>query len=189
MADIDKAYATQLSNIEARYGKSLHDLCHILASTELTKHGELLAHLKTELGFPHGDANAVVHHFRGGWTAPNVTPSEATDVIADMYSGPKEELRPIHDAIMALIVPLGDFNIAPKKGYVSLRRKKQFAMLGPATNTRVELGINAKDLPECDWLIPQPPGGMCQYKVKLAKLDDIPVGLTTILKAAFDAAG
>ena len=61
MSDIDKAYATQLTNIETRYGKTLVELCQLLASTGLTKHGELLAHLKTELGFSHGDANAVAH--------------------------------------------------------------------------------------------------------------------------------
>jgi hypothetical protein len=89
---------------------------------------------------------------------------------------------------MELIAPLGDFDVAPKKGYISLRRKRQFAMLGPATNTRVELGINGKDLGDFDWLLPQPAGGMCQYKVKLSALADIPSGLADILKTAFDAA-
>lgn len=189
MADIEKAYSAHLTNIESRYGKSLDSLCQILAATGLTKHGELLAHLKSELGFSHGDANAVAHHFRGGWSAPNIAPDAATDVINEIYAGPKVALRPIHDAIMDLITPLGDFDVAPKKGYVSLRRKKQFAMLGPATNTRVELGINGKDLGEFDWLLPQPAGGMCQYKVKLSTLADIPPGLVDILKVAFSSAG
>jgi len=189
MADIDKAYATQLTNIESRYGKSLDELSQLLASTGLTKHGELLAHLKTELGFSHGDANAVAHHYRGGWSAPNIAVSDAPDVISDIYTGPKAELRPIHDAIMDLICAIGEFDIAPKKGYISLRRKRQFAMIGPATNTRIELGINAKDLPEHPWLLLQPAGGMCQYKVKLSSLADIPSGLADILKAAYDSAG
>jgi hypothetical protein len=189
MSDIDKAYAKQLTNIESRYGKSLGDLCQLLTSTGLTNHGEQLAHLKTELGFSHGDANAVTHHFRGGWSAPNIAVSDTPAVIADIYTGPKAALRPIHDAIMELITPLGSFDIAPKKGYVSLRRKKQFAMIGPATNTRIELGINANDLPEYAWLLLQAPGGMCQYKVNFSTLTDIPSGLTDILKAAFDAAG
>jgi hypothetical protein len=130
----------------------------------------------------------VAHHFRGGWSAPNITQSAATDIIDDIYAGPKAALRPIHDAIMELIAPLGDFDVAPKKGYISLRRKKQFAMLGPATNTRVELGINGKDLGDFDWLLPQPAGGMCHYKIKLSALADIPSGLADILKTAFDAA-
>lgn len=189
MADIEKAYSSQLTNIEGRYGKSLETLCQLLAKTGLTKHSELIDHLKRELGFTHGDANAIAHHFRGGWSAPNIARDAATDIVEEIYAGPKAALRPIHDAIMDLITPLGDFDIAPKKGYVSLRRKKQFAMLGPATNTRVELGINGKDLGDFDWLLAQPAGGMCQYKVKLSTVADIPPGLVDILKVAFTSAG
>ncbi|MEO5825425.1 MAG: hypothetical protein ABIR59_06020 [Gemmatimonadales bacterium] len=37
----------------------------------------------------------------------------------------------------------GDFEIAPKKGYLSFRRKKQVVMFGPATNSKVEVGFNS----------------------------------------------
>jgi len=67
---------------------------------------------------------------------------------------------------MAAIAKFGDFQIAPKKANVSLRRKKQFALLGPATNARFEVGLNMKGVPGTDRLVEQPPGGMCQYKVK-----------------------
>jgi hypothetical protein len=36
---------------------------------------------------------------------------------------------------------LGAFDIAPKKGYLSLRRRKQFAMLQPSTSSRIDLGL------------------------------------------------
>ena len=53
-------------------------------------------------------------------------------------------MRTIHEKLMAEMGAFGEFEVAPKKGYVSLRRKKQFAMIGPATNTRFEVGLNLK---------------------------------------------
>jgi len=59
----------------------------------------------------------------------------------------KALLRPIHEKLMAAIEKFGNFEVAPKKGYVSLRRKKQFAMIGPGSTTRVDVGLNMKDVP------------------------------------------
>jgi hypothetical protein len=50
---------------------------------------------------------------------------------------------------------------------VSLRRKKQFAMIGPATNSRVEVGLNMKHVAGSERLLAQPSVGMCQFRVKL----------------------
>ncbi|HMS02707.1 MAG TPA: DUF5655 domain-containing protein, partial [Gemmatimonadaceae bacterium] len=83
----------------------------------------------------------------------------------------------------------GAFERAPKKGYVSLRRKKKFAMLGPATKTQVEVGLNAKGLTGGDRLLEQAPGGMCNYKVRLASLTEVDAELIGWLRAAFEAAG
>ncbi|HYR27567.1 MAG TPA: DUF5655 domain-containing protein, partial [Thermoanaerobaculia bacterium] len=83
----------------------------------------------------------------------------------------------------------GEFEIAPKKGYVSLRRKKQFAMLGPKTNERFELGINLKDPVSHTRIQAVPPGGMCQYIAALTSPDDVDADLIAVLKQAYDAAG
>ena len=75
------------------------------------------------------------------------------------------------------------------EGYVALRRKKQFAMIGPATNSRVEVGINMKGVPGTDRLEEQAPGGMCQYKVKVTDASQVDDELFAWIKTAFDAAG
>jgi hypothetical protein len=74
---------------------------------------------------------------------------------------------------MNAINQFGEFEISPKKGYVSLRRKRQFAMLGPATNTRFELGINIKELEADEHLLEQPAGSMCNYKVRLTDPEQV----------------
>jgi hypothetical protein len=110
-------------------------------------------------------------------------------VLDAIYTGPKATLRPVHDALMAAIAEFGPFEIAPKKGYVSLRRKKQFAMIGPATNTRVEVGLNMKDVAGTSRLEALPPGGMCQYKVKVTQAREVDKELIGWVRRAYDSAG
>ena len=104
------------------------------------------------------------------------------------YAGSKASLRPIHDQLMVAIARFGDFEIAPKKTYVSLRRRKQFAMIGPATQTRVEVGLNMTGVPATERLVALPPGGMCNYKVKLASPNEVDAALIAWIRKAYDAA-
>jgi hypothetical protein len=90
---------------------------------------------------------------------------------------------------MAAVGQFGDFEIAPKKEYVSLRRAKQFAMVGPATQTRVEVGLNMKGVEPTDRLMAMPAGGMCQYKVNLTTAAEVDQELIGWIRRAYDAAG
>jgi hypothetical protein len=187
MTDLDKALATQMDNIVKRTGKSLAELTTIVKDSGLSKHGELVAMLKTQLGMGHGDANTLVHVLKSGGRSA-ASELSADQVLDGLYAGPKAALRPIHAKLLTAMRELGDFEEAPKKSYVSYRRKKQFAMIGPATNTRVEVGINAKGLPATDRLQELPAGQMCNYKVKLTNADDVDAELIAWIKTAFEAA-
>ena len=190
MSDVAKALVTQLGNIEKRSGKSLKELTEIVRSSGLTKHGEIRDMLKRDLGMGHGDANTLTHHVLNSNKssgAADTTPS-TDDAVNALYSGPKAALRPIHDKLMKEIAKFGEFEIAPKKTYLSLRRKKQFAMIGPATNTRVEVGINSKDLAATDRLTEMPPNSMCNYKVRLGSESEADAELIGWIKRAFDGA-
>lgn len=182
--DLNKAIDTQKENIQKKTGKSLDELFAILASTGFTKHGELRDYAKEHLGLGHGDANALALHF-----LEKDAPEAAANPLDDIYVGPKAGLRPIHEKLMATIDGFGEFEVHPKKGYVALRRKKQFAMIGPATNSRVEVGINMKGIPGTDRLMEQPAGGMCQYKVKVENPEQVDDELFAWIKTAYDAAG
>jgi len=184
--DVDKALATQLANIEKRSGKTLAELAKIIAGSGLSKHGELVAMLKATHGLGHGDANTVVHTVKQA-AAP--TPAADADPLDAIYSGASAALRPIHERLMAGITAFGPFEIAPKKGYVSLRRKKQFAMLGPGTKTLLEIGLNAKRDELGAGFTRLPPGGMCQFKRRIAGVDEVDAALLAAIRVAYDEAG
>ena len=115
--------------------------------------------------------------------------SQKMNILDEIYTGAKAGLRPIHDRLMGAIEEFGEVEIAPKKGYVSLRRKKQFVMIGPAMNTRVEVGINIKGLTSHERLIEMPPGSMCNFKVKISDVNEVDDELIAWIKQAFDSAG
>ena len=191
MSSVERAKATQIENIQKKTGKSLQELTELIQTSGLSKHGEIRSMLMEKLGLGYGDATMLVQFVLK--TDVQLIVQEkglsTDDVLAEIYSGPKANLRPIHDKLMEAINQFGDFEIAPKKGYVSLRRKRQFAMLGPATNTRFELGINVKDLEADERLIEQPAGSMCNYKVRLTDPGQVDETVLSWVRRAYEIAG
>jgi len=189
MSSLDKAMQTQLDNIQKKTGKSLDELAAIIEKSGLTKHGEIRDYLKRELGLGHGDANALVHAVLQSDGTRAAEGKSGNQVLDEIYSGAKAHMRPIHEKLMKEIHKFGEFEVAPKKGYVSLRRKKQFVMIGPKTNTRFEVGINAKDLKKNLRLVEQPKGSMCNYIVNLTGVQDVDSELVAWIKSAYESAG
>ena len=189
MSSLDQARDTQLRNIEARTGQTLEQLRSLLAGSGLTRHGELRSFAMEKLGLGHGDANTLVHLALASDGQSAAAGKSDTDVLAEIYADKKAPLRPIHDAVMAATAKFGEFEVVPKKGYVSLRRKKQFAMIGPGGATRVDVGLNMKGVAATDRLLAEKPGGMCQYKVKLTTPSEVDAELAGWLRLAYDAAG
>jgi hypothetical protein len=198
MADPTAATISQLKNIQARTGKTIAELHAAVAASGASKHGERRSWLMAQYQLGYGDANVVALFFdkplpdlAGGTdaTAATAAPAAAGDPLDAIYTGAKAGLRPLHAAVMAQISAFGDFEQAQKKTYISLRRKKQFAMVGPATKDSVEIGINAKDLPAHARLKAQPPGSMCNATTRITRTDEVDAQLAGWLKQAYDAAG
>ena len=188
MDSIDKAVQTQLNNIQKKTGMSLAELSAFVKKSGLSKHGEIRDMLKEKLGLGHGDANTLVHVVLKS-DGTRAAEGKSMDAVMDeIYTGAKAAQRPIHEVLMKHINKFGEFEIAPKKGYVSLRRKKQFAMIGPKTNTRFEVGINAKDLKKSQRLVEQPKGSMCNYIVALTDAKEVDAELVAWIKSAYEGA-
>ena len=196
MADPQAATLTQLRNIQARTGKTIAELHAVLAASGLAKTGERRSLLMEQFKLGYGDANTVALFYGKPVPALDGSPppaAPAADAAGDpldaLYTGAKVPLRALHEALIRQVQGFGEFEQAPKKAYVSLRRKKQFAMVGPATKDLIEIGINARDLAPGARLKAMPAGGMCPYTLRIAGPGDIDTELTGWLRAAYDAAG
>ncbi len=196
MADPQAATVTQLKNIQAKTGQRIEALHAAVANSGAAKHGERRTWLMEHFKLGYGDANAVAKFFgkplpdlgSGDARQTAATAPAAGDPLDTLYSGPKAALRPLHAALMAVVQGFGEFEAAPKKTYISLRRKKQFAMVGPATKDSLEIGLNCKDLPPHARLKVQPPGGMCQATTRISGASEIDAALKGWLRRAYDAA-
>lgn len=207
MADPAAATITQLKNIQARTGHTIAELHAAVAGSGASRHSDKRSWLMTRFQLGYGDANTVVHFIDKplpdlgaspaaspaapptATAAPRPAAATSADPLDLLYTGAKAGLRPLHDAVMAAVEGLGRFEQAPKKSYISLRRKKQFAMVGPATQSSVEIGLNARDLAPHARLKLLPPGGMCQATTRISRLDEVDDTLVGWLRQAFDAAG
>ena len=195
MADPQAATLTQLRNIQARTGKTIAELLAAVQASGLARHGEKRNWLMEQFKLGYGDANTVVNFVDkplpdlAGAAPAALQAAHDGDPLDAIYTGAKAHLRPLHETVMQAVATLGACELAPKKTYISLRRKKQFAMLGPATKDQVELGLNVKRLPGAARLKALPPGGMCQYAVRLSEASEIDAELMAWVRAAYDAAG
>lgn len=164
---MDKALQTMIDNMPKKTGKSLNEWKAILKEKAFTKHSEGVKYLKTEHNVTHGFANTIVTLSK----EENNTPD---DLVSIQYKG-KEVLFPIYEKLIEFVKTLGDdVTITPKKGSVSIIRKRQFVLIKPATKTRIDLGFKLKDKPTTDRLENSGPfGTMCTHRVKLSTISEI----------------
>jgi len=184
---IEKATQTQIANIEKATGKKLAEWITIINKSGFSKHGELVSFLKEQHGFTHGNANTLVHFAKQSHAGAE---GNDTDWIAEQYKG-KEELKKWYDQIMKDISGFGnDIEVSPKKAYVSLRRKKQFAILQPSTKDRLDVGLNIKGVAATGnaedgskW------NAMCTHRIRVEDQKTINKDLINWIKQAYDQAG
>lgn len=179
---MDKALQTMIDNMPAKTGKSLNEWKSILKLKSFTKHSEGVNFLKIEHGVTHGFANAIFALSKEENTSPD-------QLLANQYRG-KEHLLPIYERIIGLTRAFGeDVKITPKKTEVSLERNRKFAVIKPATKTRIDLGLKIKDKPTTDRLENSGPfGSMCTHRVRLTAVGEIDQELEAWLAEAYKKA-
>jgi hypothetical protein len=185
---VEQANLNPVEKYPATHWKKRWKNVCVIRQSGLVRHGEICEMLKRELGVGHGDANTLVTFYLKSLQEQSVE-SSLEELVAEIYSGSRASLHPIHDAVMKAVSGFGEFEIVPKKGYLSLRRKRQFAMVGPASRGRLEVGLNMKNVDSTERLQAQPPGGMCQYKVYLTSPMEVDDELMVWIRQAYERAG
>ena len=183
MATVDDAIGTQMRNTEKATGRSVDQWVVLAKAAGKERHGEILAWLKAEHGFSHGNANRVA------LTASHGSALGGGDELVDaIYVGPKAPLRPFHDQVIELARDFGpDIELAPKQAYVSLRRHTQFGTVGPGPGGRLEIGLILKGMEPAGRL--ETAGGMCTHRVRLSSPAELDAEVIAWLRQAYDRAG
>jgi predicted transport protein len=184
---LKQAELNQVKNLEEKTGKKITEWIKIANGSGFEKHGEILSFLKTTYDIGHGYANLVVHYAKQSHAGAE---SNETDWISEQYKG-KEEIKNWYDKLMKSVGTLGkDIEISPKKAYVSLRRKKQFAILQPSAKTRLDVGLNIKGLAPVGKLEASGSwNAMCTHRIKVEDATGINDELIGWIKQAYDQAG
>ncbi|NJO90848.1 MAG: DUF4287 domain-containing protein [Chloroflexia bacterium] len=159
-----KTEDTMIANLFKNTGKTIEEWIEIAKSMNTGKHGETVKLLKEKYELGLFFADLIVHKVNGTDSGS----SSNEELIEKQYKG-KEGLRPIYNKLLSSIMAFGnDIEVAPKNAYVSLRRKKQFACLKPATKTRFEIELIIKGQ-EASGILEAivGAGAMCTHKIKI----------------------
>lgn len=182
------AAESMIRNLEQKTGKSFDAWLELAREAKVEKTRELIKHLKTEHGLTHGYANLIAMSVS---KSANTATATQDELLTQQYAGAKADLRPLYNTIVAKVKAFGDdVELAPKKAYVSLRRKKQFALVQPSTAKRLDIGINLKGVESTNRLETSGSfNSMVSHRVRITDEAQIDDELVSWLEQAYEAAG
>ena len=185
MADPQAEAASMIANLQAKTGRSLDEWLALARASGEAKHGALVAWLKAEHGLTHGYANLVAHKT----FASDAGSSDGDALMEAMFAGPKAAMKPAYNRVAAIVSGLEDAQFAPKKGYVSFRRSKQFGLAQPSTKDRLDLGLTLKGVEPSGRLEASGSwNAMVTHRVRIASADEIDAEVEGWIKQAWAAA-
>ncbi|MEQ9186312.1 MAG: DUF5655 domain-containing protein, partial [Cryomorphaceae bacterium] len=121
--------------------------------------------LKETLAVGHGYANLIAMKAR---EADDASMAEQVDLVAEQYKD-RPDLKPIYEALTNKIQGFGrELEVAPKVKSISVRPKRQFALIQATTKTCIDLGLKFNNRPIEGRLEASGPfGTMCSHRVQL----------------------
>lgn len=177
------------ASLQKRTGRTLEewvDLVHASSIDPLDQNA-VRRWLKTEHGVLQNSQWAIADAAAraAGWTPPTIE-----EYIDQQYVGPRAELRPIFDRLRKVIESFGDdVKVEGRKTYIPFVRRRQFASVAAATQTRVDVGLRYTDAPVSELLVPAKAPGQATHKLALTSVDEITREVEGLLRAAYDQNG
>lgn len=184
-----------LDNLPEKTGRSLDEWVQLIKESGPEGEKERREWLKTEHDVGGTTAWLIAELSMGKGaesTDPDAYLEAAVEYVEAMYSGPKVELRPIHDRLVELGRSLGeDVKVCPCKTLIPLYRKRVFAEIKPTTQTRIDLGLALKlyegELP--DRLLPTgglEKGDRITHRIPLEAVEQIDDEVEAWLRVAYE---
>jgi len=122
---------------------------------------------------------------------PDAYLKAAETYVAEMFSGKKEHLRPLYDALLKLGLSIGkDVKACPCQTIVPLYRNHVFAQIKPTTQTRIDFGLALGDTKKTSKRLISTGGyekkDRITHRFEISSLKDIDDEVKRWLRAAYD---
>jgi len=185
-------YQSSLAALKQKTGRSLAEWVKFVNKEGPAAEKERRAWLKEKHGMGMNYAWWIAEQSlgKGDDGSPETYLKNAEEYVEKMYSGAKETLRPIFEALLALGRSMGaDVKVCPCQTIVPLYRKHVFAQIKPTTRTRIDLGLALKDTRVPKRLINT--GGFAKkdrisHRIEITALKDIDAEVKKWLKIAYE---
>jgi hypothetical protein len=174
------------ASLAARTGRSLDDWVALVQASGLdpVDQNAVRRWLRSEHGVPQNSQWAIADAAAraAGWVRPTVA-----EYVDAQYRGAKAGLRPVYDALAAVIAGLGDdVTTEGRGGYTPFVRGRQFAAVAAAARDRVDLGLRFTAPPESERLAPASSPGQATHKVALRGVEDVDDEIRRLLLIAYE---
>ena len=182
-----------VASLPEKTGKSLEQWIALVKKSGPATENERRDWLKAKHKLGSNEASWIAQRAggkNGELEDPTAYLEAAEQYVAEMFGGPKAELRPIYDELLQLGLKHGkDTKACPCKTMVPLYRNHVFAQIKPTTRTRIDLGFALHDTKATGRLIDT--GGYAKkdritHRIPITLLADIDDEVKRWLKAAYE---
>ena len=182
-----------IADLKQKTGRSLEEWLKFIKKEGPPTEPERRDWLKTEHGLGTNSAWWLAERSVGKGEEvgdPDQYLQAAEKYVTEMFSGRKDHLRPIYDALLKLGLSMGkDTKACPCQTIVPLYRKHVFAQIKPTTQTRVDFGLALGDTKTPKRLIDT--GGLAKkdritHRFEITSVKDIDAEVKRWLKVAYD---